>query len=234
MDAVSPVIKLHKNDLPAGLAFPDGVAIDSETMGLKPQRDRLCVVQLSAGDGTAHLVQFDGKDWSAPRLKALLADPAVLKIFHFARFDMAMLEHYLGVAAAAGLLHQDRLQAGPDLHRPPRPEGSVRRAAGRRAVQAAAELGLGRGQAHRPAEALCRVRRPASARLEGKARRHAAAGGPDGARRRPASASSARAPGSTWPASRTWTSLPIDLRGQATAARSIVSSQALRLPQVPI
>src|SRR5689334_323295 len=72
MDAVSPVIKLHKNDLPAGLSFPDGVAIDSETMGLNPQRDRLCVVQLSAGDGTAHLVQFDGADWSAPRLRALL------------------------------------------------------------------------------------------------------------------------------------------------------------------
>jgi ribonuclease D len=97
MDAVSPVIKLHKNDLPAGLSFPDGVAIDSETMGLNPQRDRLCVVQLSAGDGTAHLVQFDGKDWSAPRLKALLGDAGVLKIFHFARFDMAMLKQYLGV-----------------------------------------------------------------------------------------------------------------------------------------
>ena len=97
MDAVSPVIKLHKNDLPAGLSFPDGVAIDSETMGLNPQRDRLCVVQLSAGDGTSHLVQFDGKDWSAPRLKALLGDAGVLKIFHFARFDMAMLENYLGV-----------------------------------------------------------------------------------------------------------------------------------------
>jgi ribonuclease D len=94
---VSPVIKLHKNDLPAGLAFKDGVAIDSETMGLNPQRDRLCVVQLSAGDGNAHLVQFDGKDWSAPRLKALLGNTSVLKIFHFARFDMAMLEKYLGV-----------------------------------------------------------------------------------------------------------------------------------------
>jgi ribonuclease D len=94
---VSPVIKLHKNDLPAGLAFADGVAIDSETMGLNPQRDRLCLVQLSAGDGTAHLVQFDGKDWSAPNLKALLGNGSVLKIFHFARFDMAMMKQYLGV-----------------------------------------------------------------------------------------------------------------------------------------
>ena len=94
---MSPVIKLHKNDLPAGLAFPDGVAIDSETMGLNPQRDRLCLVQLSAGDGSAHLVQFDGKDWSAPRLKTLLGNASVLKIFHFARFDMGMLQRYLGV-----------------------------------------------------------------------------------------------------------------------------------------
>jgi ribonuclease D len=94
---VSATIKLHSNDLPAGLAFPGGVAVDTETLGLKPHRDRLCVVQLSAGDGTAHLVQFDGKDWAAPRLKALLADPAILKIFHFARFDVAVLAHHLGV-----------------------------------------------------------------------------------------------------------------------------------------
>ena len=97
---VSPVIKLHKNDLPAGLSFGASVAIDTETMGLRPHRDRLCVVQLSAGDGNAHLVQLDGKDWSAPNLKALLADPAVLKIFHFARFDVAALAHYLGVVTA--------------------------------------------------------------------------------------------------------------------------------------
>jgi ribonuclease D len=94
---VSPIIKLHKNDLPAGLTFKDGVAVDTETLGLRPLRDRLCVVQLSGGDNTAHLVQFDGTDWSAPRLKALLSDPSVLKIFHFARFDMAMLAHYLSV-----------------------------------------------------------------------------------------------------------------------------------------
>lgn len=90
-------IKLHKGDLPAGLKFPHGVAVDSETLGLNPHRDRLCLVQLSAGDGIAHLVQFDGEDYSAPRLKALLADPNVTKIFHFARFDVAVLEKYLGV-----------------------------------------------------------------------------------------------------------------------------------------
>ena len=95
--SVSPTIKLHKNDLPAGLAFTGSVAIDTETLGLKPHRDRLCLVQLSGGDNTAHLVQLDGKDWSAPRLKALLADASVVKLFHFARFDMAMLGLHLGV-----------------------------------------------------------------------------------------------------------------------------------------
>lgn len=90
-------IKLHKGDLPAGVTFGSSVAIDTETLGLNPHRDRLCVVQLSAGDGTAHLVQFDGKDYSAPHLKALLADQNVLKIFHFARFDVAVLAKYLGV-----------------------------------------------------------------------------------------------------------------------------------------
>jgi ribonuclease D len=94
---VNATIKLHKNDLPADVVFKEAVAIDTETLGLQPRRDRLCVVQLSAGDGTAHLVQFDGNDWSAPRLKALLSDALILKIFHFARFDVAVLAHYLGV-----------------------------------------------------------------------------------------------------------------------------------------
>jgi ribonuclease D len=94
----APKIKLHKGDLPAGLTFPNGVAIDTETLGLNPHRDRLCLVQLSSGDGAAHLVQFDGKDYGAPLLKALLADPKVLKVFHFARFDIAVLQQYLGVA----------------------------------------------------------------------------------------------------------------------------------------
>ena len=90
-------IVLHKNDLPAGLSFGESVAVDTETLGLNVNRDRLCLVQLSAGDGTAHLVQFDGRDYSAPNLKALLTDAAVLKIFHFARFDIAVLEKNLGV-----------------------------------------------------------------------------------------------------------------------------------------
>lgn len=92
-----PTIKLHKDDLPEGIDFGRSVAIDTETLGLNPHRDRLCLVQLSAGDNTAHLVQLDGRDYTAPRLKALLTDPKVLKIFHFARFDIAVLEQYLGV-----------------------------------------------------------------------------------------------------------------------------------------
>ncbi len=90
-------ITLHKGDLPEGLSFGTSVAVDTETLGLKPRRDRLCLVQLSAGDGHAHLVQLDGKDWSAPRLKTLLTDPKILKIFHFARFDLAAIEAHLGV-----------------------------------------------------------------------------------------------------------------------------------------
>jgi ribonuclease D len=97
---VSPVIKLHKGDLPANVRFTGSVAIDTETLGLNPHRDRLCLVQLSGGDGNAHLVQFDGRDYAAPRLKALLADPAVLKIFHFGRFDIAVLKKYLGADTA--------------------------------------------------------------------------------------------------------------------------------------
>ncbi len=93
-------IHVHHNDLPAEISFGDSVAIDSETMGLNPHRDRLCVVQLSSGDGDAHLVKFDGNDYSAPNLKALMTDPSVTKIFHFARFDVAVMKHYLGVETA--------------------------------------------------------------------------------------------------------------------------------------
>lgn len=90
---------LHKGDLPAGLSFGASVAVDSETMGLLTHRDRLCVVQLSAGDGDAHIVQLSA-GYAAPNLKRLLADPNVLKIFHFARFDIAAFQHWLGVETA--------------------------------------------------------------------------------------------------------------------------------------
>jgi ribonuclease D len=95
-----PSISLHKGDLPADVTFTGSVAVDTETLGLNLHRDRLCLVQLSAGDGTAHLVQLDGARDQAPRLKALLADPGLLKIFHFARFDVAVLEKNLGVATS--------------------------------------------------------------------------------------------------------------------------------------
>jgi ribonuclease D len=90
-------IKLHRGDLPADLSFGAVVAIDTETMGLNPHRDRLCLVQLSSGDGNAHLVQMPRGPHHAPRLAALLSDPKVLKLFHFGRFDIAVLEHALGV-----------------------------------------------------------------------------------------------------------------------------------------
>ncbi len=88
---------LHKGDLPDGLDFGASVAVDSETMGLRLGRDPLCVVQLSAGDGHAHLVQLDRETYDAPNLKALLTNPAVLKIFHFGRFDIAMFALHLQV-----------------------------------------------------------------------------------------------------------------------------------------
>lgn len=90
-------IYLYENDLPEGLEFPNGVAIDSETMGLNPIRDRLCLIQLSSGDGNAHLVQFKDPTYNAPNLKKLLADPTIDKIFHFARFDIAAVMAYLNV-----------------------------------------------------------------------------------------------------------------------------------------
>ncbi|GIT91478.1 3'-5' exonuclease [Jannaschia pagri] len=93
-------INLHKGDLPDGLTFPNGVAIDCETMGLNPHRDRLCLVQLSGGDGTAHLVQIAKGQTSAPNLEALLRDGTCLKLFHYGRFDIAAMYHAFGALAA--------------------------------------------------------------------------------------------------------------------------------------
>lgn len=90
-------VTLHKGDLPKTVTFGDAVAVDTETLGLNPLRDRLCLVQLSSGDGTAHLVQLADNQYDAPNLKSLMADEKVLKIFHFARFDLAVIEQYLGV-----------------------------------------------------------------------------------------------------------------------------------------
>jgi ribonuclease D len=94
-------VHLYEEDLPAGLLTEGPVAIDTETMGLVTPRDRLCLVQLSDGKGDEHLVRFaPGSRYDAPNLKALLTNPAQLKLFHFARFDIAAMQHYLGVLTA--------------------------------------------------------------------------------------------------------------------------------------
>ncbi|WP_439522513.1 ribonuclease D [Marivita sp.] len=92
--------KVYARDLPDDLDLGPEVAIDCETMGLHPHRDRLCVVQLSGGDGTAHLVQIEKGQTSAPNLEKLLTDPSVLKLFHFGRFDIAALQNAFGVVTA--------------------------------------------------------------------------------------------------------------------------------------
>ena len=93
-------ITLYQNDLPDGLNLGPVVAIDTETMGLNPMRDRLCLVQLSSGDGNAHLVQIAKGQKSAPNLVRLLTDPAVIKLFHFGRFDIAAMKQAFGVTTA--------------------------------------------------------------------------------------------------------------------------------------
>ncbi|MCX2562695.1 ribonuclease D [Acetobacter thailandicus] len=95
-------ITLHRNDLPDDLTFTHSIAVDTETMGLNPHRDRLCLVQISSGDGTAHLVQLipeslGGTGYNCPNLKKLMANPDITKIMHFARFDVAILQHALGI-----------------------------------------------------------------------------------------------------------------------------------------
>jgi len=98
-------IHLYRNDLPEGLALAGTVAVDTEAMGLDPRRDRLCLVQMSTGDGHVHLVQLippslGGRGFDCPNLARLLADPATVKLMHFARFDVAMLQHALGIRVA--------------------------------------------------------------------------------------------------------------------------------------
>jgi ribonuclease D len=98
-------IHLHRHDLPDGLTLGPVVAVDTETMGLRPHRDRLCLVQMSAGDGQVHMVQLipvalGGRGFDCPNLARLMADPAVTKLMHFARFDVAVLQHSLGITVA--------------------------------------------------------------------------------------------------------------------------------------
>jgi ribonuclease D len=96
----NPTIHFHKHDLPASVTFSGDIAIDSETLGLNPIRDPLCVVQLSDGEGEIHVVQLDRNSYDAPNLKKVLADPAKTKIFHFARFDIRIIKHYLEIECA--------------------------------------------------------------------------------------------------------------------------------------
>lgn len=100
MNAPQPQVMLHEGDLPADVTFGQRVAVDTETMGLQPGRDRLCLVQLSAGDGTCHVVRFADRDVRAPNLVRLLEDRSVLKLFHYARFDVQILQRTLGVEVA--------------------------------------------------------------------------------------------------------------------------------------
>ena len=95
--SAKPRVQLYHGDLPADLDLGRVVAIDTETLGLNPHRDRLCLIQLSSGDGNGHLVQFARGGYDAPNLKRLLTDPQRLKLLHFARFDVAVLQRYLGI-----------------------------------------------------------------------------------------------------------------------------------------
>jgi ribonuclease D len=94
---MTPNIIFHYKDIPQNLELGSLIAIDTETMGLNLHRDQLCVVQISAGDGTCHIIQMDRKTYDCPNLKTLFSDPTVTKLFHFARFDIAAIFHYLGV-----------------------------------------------------------------------------------------------------------------------------------------
>ena len=139
------------------------MAIDTETLGLNPYRDRLCLAQLSSGDGVCHAVQFAAGEYAAPNLKRLLADPAVTKLFHFARFDMAMFRRYLGVDCApvyCTKIASKLVRTYTDKHGL---KDLVRELLNVESVEGAAKLRLGRGRAHRKAARLCRQRRRLSA-----------------------------------------------------------------------
>ncbi len=152
-------IHLHKGDLPAGIDFGASVAIDTEAMGLSPRRDRLCLAQLSAGDGDCHLVQFAPGAYQSPNLNALLVNPKVLKIFHFGRFDIAMMAHHLRAVAAPVYCTKIASKLARTFTDKHGLKDLCRELHRRRAVKTTADLGLGRADADRGPEALCRVGR---------------------------------------------------------------------------
>ncbi len=201
-------IRLHRGDLPDISRYLSAssraVAIDTETMGLDLDRDRLCVVQLSPGDGSADVVQIppharDAPD-GAPNLKRLLADKNLLKIFHFARFDLGMLYKAFGVMPEPVYCTKIASRLVTDLYRQARTERSGARSAGPGSFQAAAVLRLGRRGTHRGAGILRRGRRHAPPCAQGQARCHAGARGPRSAGGAPASAFCRTGCGSTSPA----------------------------------
>ena len=150
-----PMIELYKNDLTADLDIGATVAIDTETLGLNPLRDRLCLLQLSTGDGNAHLIQFDGTDYRAPNLKKILTDTNVTKIFHFARFDIAVIWHYLDALCTHRLLYENSVAANPDVYRQTRPSRHMRRIARGRDLEAATAIRLGCKGTNPGTETLC-------------------------------------------------------------------------------
>ncbi len=157
----------HEEDIPAGVMGDGAVAVDTETMGLQTHRDRLCLLQISDGEGDEHLVRFGpDSDYAAPNLRAILADPKRVKLYHFARFDLAAIEHYMGVMGA-GVLHENRIASYSNLYGSARPEGTGPGAARAGYFEAAAVQRLGQPRTQRSAAGLCRVRCSLSAPIEG-------------------------------------------------------------------
>ena len=222
-------IRLHRGDLPDLSNYKGSVAIDTETMGLDPRRDRLCVVQMSNGDGSADVVQIPRGHTDAPNLKKLLGDPSVLKIFHFARFDVGVLSHALGVmpqpiyctkiASRLTRTYTDR-HGLKDL---------VREVLNIDLSKQQQSSDWGSRDAERGSGRLCRLRRAASSRAEGEARRHAGRAKAAPSSPRPASRSCRTGRGSTCRAgpSRTFSRIPERVDSRKWHAR-------LRVCPVPV
>ena len=210
---------LYQGDLPAGLDLGPVVAIDSETMGLQPARDRLCLVQLSGGDGDAHLRADRGRAECSASARRDARRPGGAEAVSLRPVRHRGPGPPLRGGVLAGLLHQDRLPAGPDLHRPARAEGPDARASRRRHLQAAAVERLGRGRALAGAGRLCRVGRPLPAPAE-ELRWTCGWRGRDGRRwRGPASTSCRTAPRSISPAGARSTSSRTAEGGRGGASR---------------
>ena len=172
------MIRFHRLDLPADLAFGEAAAIDTETLGLAVGRDRLCVVQVSRGDGTADIVQIAAGQTSAPNLQRLLADPAIVKLFHYGRFDMAVLNHAFGIMATpvyCTKIASKIARTYTDRHEL---KDLTRELLNVEISKQQQSSDWGADTLSRGPTRLCRVGRAASARLAREARRDAEARGP--------------------------------------------------------